>query len=195
MDVFDRHAPYKRKIVRGVKCSWLTGETKKLMNQREFFLRKARRSGADVDQSVTLLVNLALTTGIVPDEWRQARVVLLHKSGRREVMGNYRPISILPVISKIAEKAVNVQLQQYLNQHGLLNSFQSGFRRYHSTQTAVTYFCDTIRRSTDAGKLTGALFIDLKKAFDTVPHYDLICKLKRFGLEENSLAWLTNDPD
>ena len=152
-------------------------------------------SAAVITQSVTFLVNLSLTTGIVPDEWRQARVVLLHKSGRREVMGNYRAISILPVTSKIAEKAVNVQLQQYLNQHSLLNSFQSWFRRHHSTQTAVTYFCDTIRRSTDAGKLTGALFIDLKKAFDTVPHYDLICKLKRFGLEENSLAWLTNDPD
>ena len=144
--------------MRGVKCSWLTGETKKLMNQREFFLRKARRSGADVDQSVTLLVNLALTTGIVPDEWRQARVVLLHKSGRREVMGNYRPISILPVISKIAEKAVNVQLQQYLNQHSLLNSFQSWFRRHHSTQTAVTYFCDTIRRSTDAKTNRGLIY-------------------------------------
>ena len=128
------------------------------MNQREFFLRKARRSGADVDQSVTLLVNLALTTGIVPDEWRQARVVLLHKSGRREVMGNYRPISILPVISKIAEKAVNVQLQQYLNQHSLLNSFQSWFRRHHSTQTAVTYFCDTIRRSTDAKTNRGLIY-------------------------------------
>ena len=149
-------------------------------------------SAAVITQSITFLVNLSLSTGIVPDEWKQARVVPLHKSGGREVMDNYRPISILPVISKIAEKAVNVQLQQYLNQHGLLNSFQSGFRRYHSTQTAVTYFCDTIRRSTDAGKLTGALFIDLKKAFDTVPHDDLICKLKRFGLEENSLAWLTS---
>ena len=78
-------------------------------------------------------------------------------------MDNYRPISILPVISKIAEKAVNVQLQQYLRHHGLLNAFQSGFRRHHSTLTAVTYFCESIRRSTDAGKLTGALFIDLKK--------------------------------
>ena len=83
-------------------------------------------------------------------------------------MNNYRPISILLVISKIAEKAVNVQLQQYLPQHGLLNSFQLGFRRHHSTQTAVTNVCDTIRRSTDAQKLTGALFIGLKKAFDTV---------------------------
>jgi len=88
-------------------------------------------------------------------------------------------------------KAVNVQLQWSLHQHGILNSFQSGFRRHHSTYTAVTYFCD-IRRSTDVGKLTGALFIDLKKAFDTVPYDDLICKLRRFGLEENSLTWLTS---
>ena len=107
-------------------------------------------SAAVITHSVTFLVNLSLTTGIVPDEWKQARVVPLHKSGGREVMDNYRPISILPVISKIAEKAVNVQLQQYLHQHALLNSFQSGFRRHNSTQKAVTYFCDTIKRSTGA---------------------------------------------
>ena len=71
-------------------------------------------SAAVTTQSITFLVNLSLSTGIVPDQWRQARVVPLHKSGGREVMDNYRPISILPVISKIAEKAVNVQLQQYL---------------------------------------------------------------------------------
>ena len=104
-------------------------------------------SAAVITQSITFLVNLSLTTGIVPNVWKQARVVPLHKSGGREVMDNYRPISILPVTSKIAEKAVNVQLQQYVNQHGLLNSSQSRFRRHHSTQTAVTYFCDTIRRT------------------------------------------------
>ena len=63
-------------------------------------------SAAVITQSITFLVNLSLSTGIVPDEWKQARVVPLHKSGGREVMDNYRPISILPVISKIAEKAV-----------------------------------------------------------------------------------------
>ena len=144
----------------------------------------------DKMERACLLIDMS--TGIVPDEWKQARVVPLHKSGGQEVMDNYRPIATLPVISKIAEKAVNVQLQQYSHHHGLLNAFQSGLRRHHSTLTAVTYFCDSIRRSMDAGKLTGALFIDLKKAFDTVPHDDVICKLRRFGLEKNSLVWMAS---
>lgn len=113
-------------------------------------------SATVITQSVTFLVNLSLTTETVPNEWKQERVVPLHKSGRRKIMDNYRPISILPVILKLAEKAVNVQLEQYLHQHSLLNSFQSRFRRHHSTPTAVTFFCDTIRRNTNAGELTGA---------------------------------------
>ena len=71
-------------------------------------------STAVITQSIIFLVNLSLVTGIVPDEWKQATVLPLHKLGGWEVMDNYRPISILPVISKIAEKAVNVQLEQYL---------------------------------------------------------------------------------
>ena len=125
----------------------------------------------------------------MPDEWKQAKVIPLHKSGCREDMDNYRPISILPVISKIAESAVNVQLQQYLMQHNLLSFVQSGFRKYHSTQTAVTFFSDSIRRKTELGQMTGALFIDLRKAFDTVPHNALISKLSRFGIKEKSLEW------
>ncbi len=142
-----------------------------------------------IANSVTYLVNLSLSVGSMPDEWKQAKVIPLYKSGCREDMDNYRPISILPVISKIAETAVNVQLQQYLTQHNLLSSVQSGFRKYHSTQTAVTCFSDNIRRNTEAGQMTGVLFIDLRKAFDTVPHHALILKLSRFGIKEKSLEW------
>ena len=148
------------------------------------------KDGASIiTNSVTYLVNLSLSVGSMPDEWKQAKVIPLHKSGCREDMDNYRPISILPVISKIAESAVNVQLQQYLTQHNLLSSVQSGFRKYHSAQTAVTFFSDSIRRNTELGQMTGALFIDLRKAFDTVPHNALISKLSRFGIKEKSLEW------
>ena len=148
------------------------------------------KDGASIiTNSVTYLVNLSLSVGSMPNEWKQAKVIPLHKSGCREDMDNYRLISILPVISKIAESAVNVQLQQYLMQHNLLSSVQSGFRKYHSTQTAVPFFSDSIRRNTELGQMTGALFIDLRKAFDTVPHNALILKLSRFGIKEKSLEW------
>ena len=149
-------------------------------------------SAAVIAPTVTFLVNLSLSTGSVPDEWKKARVVPLYKSGGRENMDNYRPISILPVLSKILEKAVNSQLQQYLKTFDILSPTQSGFRQHHSTESAVIYFTDEIRRHADAGRLTGALFVDLKKAFDTVPHKELISKLERFGFVDNSIAWFTN---
>ena len=77
--------------------------------------------------TVTFLVNLSLSTGIVPCDWKMARVVPLYKSGGRASMDNYRPISILPVMSKIMEKAVNVQLQRYLQRFDHLSPFQAGF--------------------------------------------------------------------
>ena len=121
-----------------------------------------------------------------------ARVVPLYKSGGHASMDNYRPISILPVMSKIMEKAVNVQLQRYLQRFDLLSPFQAGFRQHHSTESAVLYFTDEIRRSAESGKLTGALFIDLRKAFDSVPHKELLSKLRRFGFGENSINWFTS---
>ena len=118
-----------------------------------------------------------------------ALVVPLYKSGGHASMDNYRPISILPVMSKIMEKAVNVQLQRYLQRFDLLSPFQAGFRQHHSTESAVLYFTDEVRRSVESGKLTGALFIDLRKVFDSVPHKELLSKLRRFGFGENSINW------
>ena len=75
---------------------------------------------------------------------------------------------------------------------GLLSPFQSGFTQHHSTESAVIYFTDEIRVSAELGKLTGALFIDLRKAFDSMPHNELLSKLKRFALEKNSINRFTS---
>ena len=108
-------------------------------------------------------------------------------------MDNYTLILILPVVSKILERAVNVQLQHYLKlMEDLFSPVQSNFRQHYSTLTAVTFFCDSIKRSIDIGKLTEAMFIDLKKAFVLVPHNALIAKLKRFRIKENSLNLFSN---
>ncbi|XP_015759737.1 PREDICTED: uncharacterized protein LOC107339008 [Acropora digitifera] len=154
--------------------------------------RFLRDSAAVIAPTVTFLVNLSLSTGSVPDEWKKALIVPLYKSGGRENMDKYRPISILSVLSNILEKIVNFQLQQYLKKFDLLSPAQSGFRQHHSTESAVSYFTDEIRRNADAGRLTGAFFVDLKKTFDTVRQKELISKLECFGFVDNSTAWFTN---
>ena len=106
--------------------------------------RFLKDSAAVKAPTVTFLVILSLSTGSVPDEWIKTCVVPFYKSGGRENMDNYRPISILPVLSKILEKVVNFQLQQYLKKFDILSPAQSGFRQHHSKESAVIYFTDEI---------------------------------------------------
>ena len=98
----------------------------------------------------------------------KSRVTPIHKADDPQNPSNYRPISILPVCMKIFERAVHTQLYSYLKEIGILCEQQSGFREGHSTVTAVTNVTDHIYQSMDRGQLTGAVFLDLKKAFDTV---------------------------
>ena len=105
-------------------------------------------------------------------------------------MDNYRPISVLPTISKVLERVVHTQLYDFLAKEKLLSPYQCGFRKGHSTELAVLSFTDSIRRSMDQGLLTGAVFIDLRKAFDTVDHDLLLEKLtKGYGVTGKELGW------
>ena len=131
---------------------------------------------------VTHLINLSINSGVVPSEWKQAKVVPLFKSGNKDDLDNYRPLSILPILSKILEKAVFHQLHSYLSENSLLSSYQSGFRANHSTQLAVTFLTDKIRGHLDKGLLTGAVL-------DTVPHDGLLNKLFRYGIQDQPLSW------
>ena len=114
---------------------------------------------------ISLLINTSLTPGQVPAEWKAARVVPLFKSGKVVDMDNYCPISILSVLSKVLERAVHKQLYHYLQLHKILSPYQYGFKKNNSTEFAALSFADTIRRNMDQGCLTGAVFIDLRKAF------------------------------
>ena len=103
-----------------------------------------------------------------------AKVIPLFKDGVRDDIDNYHPISILPVVSKILERAVQQQLVDHLESHNLFSRYQCGFRRKYSTQSTITFLTDSIRRNMDAGPLTGAIFVDFRKAFDTIDHKSLI---------------------
>ena len=104
----------------------------------------------------------------VPSGFKKARVLPLYKKGSRLDPGNYRPVSILSVLSKILERAVNDQLNEFLVKKGLLFDYQSGFRKGFSTDTCLMNLCDYIRTESSKGNYTGMIMIDLQKAFDCV---------------------------
>ena len=141
------------------------------------------RDGAKpLAKPITYLVNLSISTGIVPNELKLAKVKPLYKKNSKKDIGNYRPVSILCIISKILEKSVYTQLEKHLVDNGLLYQFQSGFRSSYSTDTCLIHLFDHIKSQTSKGLYTGMVMIDLQKAFDTVDHHILCDKLKTMGV-------------
>ena len=137
-------------------------------------------------------LNLSLKNGTLPNELKKARVNPIYKSGSRKSFDNYRPISVLPILSKIFEKCVYRQLVNHLENNNLLSNFQFGFRSRQSTEIAATFFTDNIRSTMDEGKYTGAIYIDLSKGFDTISHSILLKTLHNYGISGRSNEWLAD---
>ena len=116
----------------------------------------------------------------------------LYKSGERFSLDNYRPISVLNILSKVVERIAYMQIIEYPEKNNLLTPFKYGFRRHRSTKHAVIKCVDHIREHMDKRQLTGALFMDFRKAFNIVNHARLLHKLPFYGILDNELSWLSN---
>ena len=125
-----------------------------------------------------------------------ARVIPLYKNGQRNIPGNYRPISVLPAISKIMERIMYDQLYNYLTKFELLSDSQFGFRKSHSTAKALLNCTNDWYMNLDRKMFNLAVLVDLKKAFYTVDHQILLRKLELYGIKEEALtllkSYLTN---
>ena len=139
--------------------------------------------------SLTFIFNLSLSSGIFIDDWKNVCVCPVYKGNDHRDMGNYRPISILPIISKVFEKEVFPQLYHYLKVNSVLSKFQSGFCPLHSTVLALIQMCDNWSDNMDKEKLTGVVFLDIRKAFDSVDHSILLVKVKFYGVADRELMW------
>ena len=146
-------------------------------------------SATYLHESLSGIFNLSLETNIVPNDWKIARVSPIFKPGDRCDSNNYRPISVISAVVRIFEKPMFDQLENYLTTNNLLNHRQSGFRSLFSTATALldltNEWCFNIHRKL----VNGAIFLDLRKAFDTVDHTILLKKLQYFGLDQFAIGW------
>ena len=133
--------------------------------------------------------NLSISSGIVPDELKVARVVPIHKSGDATSCNNYRPISVLPVFSKIFESIIHKRLYNFLERHNLLKNCQFGFRKKLSSYMALLNAYDKVARDLDQGLHTMGIFLDLSKAFDTIDHRILLAKLHHYGVRGSAFEW------
>ena len=142
--------------------------------------------------NLAYLFNLSLATAIFPEDWKRATVVPLFKGGATSKVGNYRPVSLLPLPGKLLEKIVHLALLGHLENNGLLTDAQNGFRKNRSTVTGIANFSDDVLRAMNEAKVTVSAFIDLRKAFDTVNHSVLLQKLRHMGVGGMFLDWCTS---
>jgi exonuclease III len=141
---------------------------------------------------ISHIVNISLSSGIVPEQMKLAKVVPIFKSGDKEQICNYRPISLLPVFSKVLEKIVHNRLYKYLISRNILTPSQYGFRKSLSTNLAILELQDKIVNYLANDKHCAGIFLDLSKAFDTLDHSILISKLEHYGVRGTALHWFKN---
>ncbi|KAG7303704.1 hypothetical protein JYU34_012261 [Plutella xylostella] len=141
---------------------------------------------------ITKICNLALDTGTFPDVFKRSLIHPIHKGGDMDSVNNYRPISVLPALSKILEKILNNRLMKFLEHNNLLSSSQFGFRRGRSTEDAINSLVDHVVSKVDMKKKCLSIFLDLKKAFDTVHIPSLLIKMERIGIRAPPLEIFKN---
>ena len=143
------------------------------------------KDGAEIfSKPISEICNLSISHRIFPNACKVAKLKSIFKKGKKVDPSNYRHILLLPLISKIIEKVVHDQTNEFLSDNKILYNYQSEFRTNHSTNLCLSFLTDKILKGFDEGLLTGMILIDLQKAFDTINHEILLKKLEAIGFSD-----------
>ena len=138
---------------------------------------------------LTYVCNLSLSEGVFPNELKLAKIIPIYKANDPSLFSNYRPISLLSIFSKILEKLMCKRLLNFLKKKQLFYKFQFGFRDGHSSYMALMILTDKLTKALDDGEYAIGLFLDFRKAFDTVDHSILLHKLHTYGIRGAAYKW------
>ena len=151
-------------------------DVSKVLGMDEIFPRFLKDGTEVLAKPICDIINLSIKLSTFPDKYKIANLTPLFKKGSKTDPRNYRPISLLPLISKLIEKAIHIQTQEYLDKNGLIYKFQSGFRKNCSTDSCLAQLTDYIIKGMNKEQHIGTILIDLLKAFDTLDHDALLKK-------------------
>lgn len=145
-----------------------------------------------ISKYLTLLYNISVSSSTLPEDWKIGNVVPIHKNGSRDLVENYRPISLTSVCCKTLEHIIYTAIINHLQNNHFFVDYQHGFRSGRSCSTQLIEFSHDILKSFDNGVQTDCVLLDFQKAFDKVSHNLLLYKLSFLGLPNNILSWLQN---
>ena len=143
-----------------------------------------RNIGSELVKPLTLLINRCILEKVFPNKMKKANITPLYKKKDKLEKDNYRSVNLLPILSKIMERALYDQIYEYMNPR--FHKYLSGFRKAHSCQDILVRMTEDIRQHIDQGNTLGLIAIDLSKAFDCMPHGLLIAKLSTYGFDMDS---------
>ena len=150
------------------------------------------KAGDSIVKPLTKLLNICIETNKFPSMWKKANVIPIYKKDDKENVGNYRPVSILPSLSKIFERIIFKNMFNFIQDNNLLTKHQSGFKPNDSTVNQLAYLYHTFSEAMDKRKEIQVVFCDISKAFDRVWHEGLLFKLNKIGISGNLLNLIRN---
>ena len=145
-----------------------------------------------ISSTLAEIINLSISTGMYPTKLKMAKIIPIFKAEDNTNANNYRPISLLSNFNRIFEKLVFSRMESFIEQNDILSPSQYGFRKAHSTQHAILDIVSTIQENMGKRLFSCGVFIDLKKAFDTVDHKILLHKLDHYGFRGVINKWFSS---